>query len=98
MSLEIVRNDDRNTPTLLRTSQCCAHLFTKDIRSSSRGDPTIKPPIAPVQQPKARDLAVIAWRFHYPLPTTPFEAPDPRERGVKGKLHLILQVEIGSRE
>ena len=65
---------------------------------TSRGDPAIKPPIAPVHQPKAIDLAVIARRFHQPLPTTPFKAPDPRKGWVKGKLHLILQVEIGSRE
>ena len=43
-------------------------------------------------------MPVIARRFHQPLPATPFQAPNPRERGVKGKLHLILQVKIGSRE
>jgi len=35
-----------------------------------------------------------AWTLTAPT----FQAPDPRERGVKGKLHLILQIEIGSRE
>ena len=74
------------------------HLLTKDIRSSSRGDPAIKPPIAPVHQSKAIDLAVLARRFHHPLPTTPFRALNPLKRGVKGKLHLILQVEMASRE
>ena len=98
MGLKIVRNDDRHTPTLLRTSHRSAHLLTKDISSPSRGDPAIKPPIAPVHQPKAIDLAIIARRFHQPLPATPFQTPDPRERGVKGKLYLILQVEIGSRQ
>jgi hypothetical protein len=43
-------------------------------------------------------MPVLARRFHHPLPTTSFRAPNPRKRGVKGKLHLILQVEIGSRE
>ena len=62
------------------------------------GDPAIKPPIAPVHQSKAIDLAVIARCFHQSLPTTPFQAPNSRKGGVKGKLHLILQIEIGSRE
>src|SRR5512135_80041 len=97
MSLEVICNDDRETTTRFRTRHCRAHLFTKDISSSSRGDPAIKPAVSPVDQPKAIDLAVLARRFHQPLPTTPFQAPDPRQGGMKGKLHLILQVEIGMR-
>src|SRR5713226_8316748 len=81
-----------------RTSHRRTHLLAKNISRSSRRNPAIKPPISPVYQPKAIDLAIIAWRFHQTLPTTSFQAPDPCERGVKGKLHLILQVEIGSRE
>ena len=58
----------------------------------------IKPPIAPIQQPEARDLSVITSRFHQTSPAMPFETPDPCEGRVKGNLHLTLQVEIGSRE
>jgi hypothetical protein len=76
-------------PRDARTRHRRTHLITEDIGGPSRGDPAIKPPIAPVHQPKAIDLAVIARRFHQPLPTTPFQAPEARERGVKGKLHLI---------
>ena len=43
-------------------------------------------------------MPIIAWRFHQALPATPFQAPDPGEGRMKGELHLILQVEIGSRE
>ncbi len=71
---------------------------TFDISGSPCRNPAIKPAVSPVHQPKAIDLAVIARRFHQPLPTTPFQAPDAGERRVKGKLHFILQVEIGSRE
>jgi hypothetical protein len=85
-------------PRYARTCHRRAYLFTKDIRSSSRSAPAITPPISPVHQSKAIGLAVIAWRFHQPVPATPFQAPDPRKGWVKGKLHLILQVEIGLRE
>jgi len=43
-------------------------------------------------------MPIIARRFHQALPATPFQAPDPCESRMKGKLHLVLQVEIGSRE
>ncbi len=43
-------------------------------------------------------MPVVARRFQEALPATPFLAPDARERGVKGKLHLILQGEISSRK
>jgi len=41
-------------------------------------------------------MPVVAWGFHQALSTPPLAAPDPREGRVKGKLDLILQVEIGS--
>jgi hypothetical protein len=71
---------------------------TFDIGSPSCRNAAIKPPISPVHQPKTVDLAIIARRFHQALPATPFQAPDPGEGRMKGELHLILQVEIGSRE
>ena len=43
-------------------------------------------------------MPIIARRFHQALPATPFQTPDPGEGRMKGKLHLVLQVEIGSRE
>src|SRR5712691_3812931 len=96
MGLEIVRNNDRDTSTRLRTRHRSAHLLTKDISRPSRSDSAIKPSISPVHQSKAIDLAVITRRFHQTLPATPFQAPDPRKGRVKGKLHLILQVEIST--
>ena len=69
-----------------------------DISGSSRSDPAIKPPISPVDQPKAIDLAIIAWGFNQPLASPTLKAPDTREGRVKGKLHLILQIEVGSRQ
>ncbi len=98
VGLEIVGNDNRHTSPRLRTSHRRPHLVAKNISGSSCGNPAIKPAISPVHQPKTVDLAVVARSFDETLAAPTLEAPDPRERGVKGKLHLILQVEIGSRE
>src|SRR5947209_465544 len=98
VGLEIVSNDNRYTSPRFRTSYRRTHLVAKDISRSSCGNPAIKPPVAPVYQPKTVDLAVVSRSFDETLAAPTFEAPDPRERGVKGKLHLILQVKIGSRE
>jgi hypothetical protein len=71
---------------------------TSDISGPSCGNPAIKPPVSPIHQSKAVDLLVITWCFYQTLTAPPFQAPDPGERRVKGKLHFVLQVEIGSRE
>ncbi len=86
VGLEIVRNDDRHPSACLRTSHRSPHLLTKDISGPACRNPAIKPPIAPVHQPKAIDLAVVARGFDQTLPAPPFQAPDTCERWVKGKL------------
>jgi len=78
--------------TAARTCEAC------DISRPSRGDPAIKPPIAPVYQPKAVYLAIIAWGFDQPLATPTLETPDACERRVKGELYLILEIQVGSRQ
>jgi hypothetical protein len=69
-----------------------------DISRASRGYSAIKPSIAPVHQPKAIDLPVIARSLDQPLVASTFETPEARQRRVKGELHLILQIEIGARQ
>jgi hypothetical protein len=69
-----------------------------DISSSPRSDPAIKPAVSPVHQAKAVDLPVITWSLDQTLTTPTLEAPEPGERRMKGELHLILQVEISTRE
>ena len=96
VSLEIVRNDNRHPSTRLRTGHSRPHLLAEDIRRPFRSDPAIKPPVSPVCQPKAVHLPIIAWGFDQPLATPTLEAPDAGERWVKGKLHLILEIQVGS--
>src|SRR6266516_3822039 len=94
MGLEVVRNDNRHTSSRPRTSHRRTHLVAKDISGSSCCNPAIKPAISPVHQSKPVDLPVIAWSFDEPLAAPTFEAPESGEGWVKGKLHLVLQVEI----
>jgi hypothetical protein len=53
------------------------------------GHPATLPAITPVEQAKARDLAVVSRGLDQALPTPPFSTPDTREGWMKGKLHLI---------
>src|SRR6478752_3622959 len=69
-----------------------------DISRASNGYSAIKPSIAPVHQPKAIDLPIITRSFDQTLATSAFEAPEARQRRMKGELHLILQIEIGARQ
>src|SRR5438477_519794 len=69
-----------------------------DISRPSSRNPAIKPAVPPVHQPEAIDLPVITWGFDQTLTASTLETPDPRERGVEGKLHLVLQIEIRSRK
>src|SRR5450759_230958 len=96
MGLEIVGNHDGNPSPLLGTSHSSTHLLTEHIRRASRSDSAIEPAIAPVEQAKALDLAIIPRRFDQALATTPLATPHARQRRVKGHLHLILQIEVSA--
>jgi hypothetical protein len=50
----------------------------------------------PIHQAKAVDLAVVSRSLDEALSASPFATPDAREGRVKGKLDLILEVEVGS--
>jgi hypothetical protein len=69
-------------------------LFAKDICRSPWGDPAIEPPITPINKTKAIHFAVISRSLDQALFSSPFAAPDARECWMKGKLHLILEIEI----
>src|SRR5260221_7431551 len=84
VGLKIVSNHDGNPSTLLGTCHGNTHLLTEDISGASRSNSAIEPTIAPVHQAKAIDLAIVPRRFDQALPTSPFEAPHPREGRVKG--------------
>jgi len=41
---------------------------------------------------------MIAWGFDQPLATPTLKAPDASERRVKGKLHLVLEIQVSSEQ
>ena len=95
--LEIVGNHEGEAPATLGAGKGGTHLFAEHISRSSRCHSAVEPAIAPVDQAKAVELAVIPRRLDQPLPAPPFAAPDTRAGRVKGKLDFILQVEVGLR-
>ncbi len=94
--LEIINNHDGDSSAMLGTGHSSTHLLAEHISRPSRRNPAIEPAIAPVYQAKAVDLAVISRSFDQALPTSTLARPDPGERRVKGKLHLILQIEVSA--
>ncbi len=94
MGLEIVGNHDGDASSLLRTSHSATHLLTENISSAPCGNAAIKPTITPVQQAKAIDFPIIPRCFNQALPASSFLRPDARESGVKGHLHLVLQIQV----
>src|SRR5258708_17586262 len=97
VSLEIVGDHDGYPSSLLLTSHSGTYLLTEHISGASRSDPAIEPAIAPVEQAKAVNLAVIARCLDQALPTSAFVRPDTGESRVKGNLDLILQIQVGLR-
>src|SRR5579871_2748421 len=91
---QIVCNDDGLTLSKLGTSHSSSHLFTEHLCRPSFCHTTIKPAIAPIQQPKAIDLAIVSRRLDEALPTSPLWRPKPRQGRMKGKLDLVLQIEV----
>ncbi len=96
VGLEIIGNHHGHPSALLGTSHSNTHLLTKHISGASGSDPAIEPAIAPVDQTKAVDLAIISRSLDQTLPTSTFATPQAREGWVEGHLHLILQIEVSA--
>ena len=94
MGSEIVRNDDGNASSKLRTSDSSAYLLAEYISSASLSHAAIEPAITPIQQTKTIDFAVLPRCFDQTLPVSPSSRPDPCESWVKGHMHLILEIKI----
>jgi hypothetical protein len=71
-------------------------LLAEHVSCASWSDPAIEPALTPVHQTKAIDLAIIPRRFDQALSASSFARPDARQRRVKGKLDLILEIEVSA--
>ena len=94
-ALPIISNHDGDAPPTCGASHSGTHLFTEHISSPSWSSSPIEPALSPVYQTEPIDLAVVSRGLDQALPTPSFAAPDAREGGVKGKLDLILEGEVG---
>src|SRR5260370_24383802 len=81
---EIISHHESDAPAMFGASHGCTHLFTEHISCSSRRNSATLPAIAPIQQAKALDLALIARCLYQALPTSAFVRPDTRDRRGKG--------------
>jgi hypothetical protein len=68
-----------------------AHSGTARRPSASR---PVQVAVAPVHQPEAVLLEVLAGRLHPPLPGAASPRPDPGQGRVQGDLDLVLEVQI----
>ena len=95
MGAQVVDDHKRHAPTGARPGDSGPHLSAKDIRRATWGQAAVKPALTPIDEAEAIDLVVGARGLDQPLPATAFPAPDPCKSGMKRKLDLILEIEIG---
>jgi len=79
MSPEIIGNHKSDPPATFGAGNGCPHLFTEHIGGASRSNSAIEPAIAPVEQAKPIDFAVVSRSLDQALPAPSFEAPDPAD-------------------
>ena len=72
-----------------------AQLVTEGLSGPLVGQGKVQPAVAPVEQAEAHLLGVLAGGLHQALAPPPAAAPDPRQGGMQGDMHLILEVHIG---
>jgi len=71
-----------------------AQLGAEWYRAAAVGQGEVQRAVAPVDQPKAVPLVVVAGRLDQPLPRPASPRPDPGQGGVQGDLDLVLQVQV----
>src|SRR5262249_46360086 len=95
---EIVGNDNGNSSSLLGTGHSGTYLLAEDVGGAPCGHAAIKPAITPVYQAKAVDFTVIPRGLNQAMLAPSFARPNACKGGVKGYLHRVLQIEIGTRQ
>src|SRR5919201_6236898 len=96
MRAQVIHDHDRKTPAGPRAGHGGTHLRTKDIGGAAGGETTVKPPVAPVDEPEAIDLVVGTRRLDEALPAPAFAAPDTGEGRMEYELDLVLEIDVGT--
>ena len=94
MSAEVVRDDEGQEPACTRPDNGSPYLGAKDVRGAARGQATVKPALAPVDEPKAVDFVVGARGLDQALPAPALPTPHASEGGMERKLDLVLEIDI----
>jgi hypothetical protein len=71
-----------------------AQLVAQRRGAAAVGQRPVQVTLAPVDQPKAVLLGVVAGCLDQPLPGPAAAGPDPGQGGVQGDLDLVLQVQV----
>jgi hypothetical protein len=95
MGAQVVDDHQRHAPAGARPGDSGPPLGAQDSRRATWGQAAVKPALTPSDEAEAIDLVVGARGLDQLLPATALPAPDPRKRGLKRQLDLILELEIG---
>jgi hypothetical protein len=98
LGAQIVDAHDRHTALGARTGDSRPHLGTKDLRRAAGGEASVKPPVAPVDEPEAIDFVVGTGRFDQALSPSAFATLEAGQGGMERALDLVLEIDIGTRE
>jgi len=95
---EVVQDHHGDLAAGLGTRHGAAQLGDQRGGAAALGQVEVQVAVAPVHQPKAVLLEVLAGRLHQVLPGAADPRPHPGQGRVQGDLDLVLQVQIGAAE
>jgi hypothetical protein len=91
---QVVQDHHGDAPTPPGAVGGAAQLGAQRHGAAAVGQREVQVPVAPVHQPKAVPLGVLAGGLDQPLPGPAGARPDPGQGRVQGDLDLVLQVQV----
>ena len=94
MDAKVVQDHHGDPPTPAGALDGAAQLRTQRRGATPLGQLEVQVPLAPVHQPKAVLLGIVARGLDPPLARSAAAGPHPGQGGVQGDLDLVLQVQV----
>src|SRR6266511_1928187 len=91
---QVVQDHHGDLAASLGAGHRAAQLGDQRRRAAPISQLEVQPPLAPVNQPKATPLVVLAGRLDPPLAGPPGAGPHPGQGRVQGDLDLLLHVQV----
>ena len=91
---EVVQDHHGDPAARAGAGHRAAQLGAQRHGAAALGQLEVQPTLAPVHQPKAVLLGVVAGRLHPPLARSAATGPHPGQGRVQGDLDLVLQVQV----